>query len=294
MVRNAVDLVAYTCGHYLRVGFDRLTFLDDGSTDGTFELLQRISAKTERVSVVAVARFRNEQENQPRLITSAVNELISDGVEIVVPFDADEFWNVTAPFMRGVAASFPEGLFVGHWLNFVQDRRVRHPHPLSLLRVRYRCPAMPSASRDSLSAYEVPFVAHPAVKVGVKSRQPVQVARGQHGLLEGPTNVICNLEVFHVPLRAESEITRRAHDYAPRILPRRSNQRESWQLDFFRREVEGGLLAQAWAAHSADRNGAISLGERSFPLLRDDRFRQLLIKAAYFLARRYRLTRVLF
>jgi hypothetical protein len=95
-LRNAIDLVPYICGHYLRCGFELLCFLDDGSTDGTFELLEHVAAVTRRVRVGRVERSDDFRQNQPDVITSAVNDLIAEGFDIVLPFDIDEFWNVTA------------------------------------------------------------------------------------------------------------------------------------------------------------------------------------------------------
>ena len=54
MLRDARDIVGLLCGHYLRIGFARLSFVDDGSTDGTFEFLSALSRREPRVSVTRV------------------------------------------------------------------------------------------------------------------------------------------------------------------------------------------------------------------------------------------------
>jgi hypothetical protein len=280
-VRNAIDLVPYICGHYLRCGFELLCFLDDGSTDGTFELLEHVAVVTRRVRVGRVERSDDFRQNQPDVITSAVNDLIAEGFDIVLPFDIDEFWNVTADHLISNASFQHEGQFLGHLVNFVQDGRVIQPARLSLLRVRYRCLGVPSLDLAALRAYKVPFVASLEPKIGVKSQKPVRIALGQHGLLEGPTNVILQgVEVFHIPLRARSEITRRARDYAPRVLANSTNEEESRQLRFFAEEEKAGRLVGAWAANSADRAGRLTLAEDQLLLFRDDRFRLLMLKAA--------------
>ena len=92
-LRDAVDLVPFLCGHYLRVGFDHLHFVDDGSTDGTHELLSQFAARTDRVSVRKVIK---DSDQQSELMSAAANTMILDGYQVVVPFDADEFWHFTA------------------------------------------------------------------------------------------------------------------------------------------------------------------------------------------------------
>jgi len=49
VIRDAADLAPFLCGHYLRAGFAHIAFVDDGSSDGTFQILKRISERTARV-----------------------------------------------------------------------------------------------------------------------------------------------------------------------------------------------------------------------------------------------------
>jgi hypothetical protein len=88
------------------------------------------------------------------------------------------------------------------------------------------------------------------------------------------------LEVFHILLRAQNEITRRAQDYGPGVLANSANEDESRQLRFFTQEEKAGRLADAWAANSADRNGRPTLAEYQLVFFRDDRFRPMMLKAA--------------
>src|SRR5205085_12384235 len=108
IIRDAVDLVPYLCGHYLRGGFAHIAFVDDGSRDGTFELLKKIAHRTGRVSVRQV---RSDVYDQSALMTEAANGLIQQGYSIIIPFDADEFWNADASEFERMSQSMPEALF---------------------------------------------------------------------------------------------------------------------------------------------------------------------------------------
>src|SRR5881628_1988416 len=115
LIRNAVDLVPFLCGHYLRAGFARLHFIDDGSADGTFESLTRIARRTGRLSVTQV---HNDILAQRALMNDAANALIAAGYSIVVPFDADEFWAADAEMFARRFASVETGVACGRWINF--------------------------------------------------------------------------------------------------------------------------------------------------------------------------------
>jgi hypothetical protein len=112
-------LVPFTCGHYLRIGFDRLSFIDDGSTDGTYEFLHRLSSRDPRVSV---RRVESPEFEQDILATDAANALIAEGFRLIFPFDDDAFWNIKLRSIRRVAHMAPEGVFAARWTQFVLRR----------------------------------------------------------------------------------------------------------------------------------------------------------------------------
>ena len=73
MVRDSLDIIPFLCGHYLRLGFERLVFIDDCSSDGTFEFLDNLSRKTSRIEVRRVFHSRLEQKAE---VNSAVEDSI--------------------------------------------------------------------------------------------------------------------------------------------------------------------------------------------------------------------------
>ncbi|WP_294603176.1 glycosyltransferase family 2 protein [uncultured Rothia sp.] len=94
MVKNEADIIEQTIRHLLNQGVEQILVADNGSTDGTYELLQELS-KTLPVHVIQdreVAYYQSEK------MTWLADQVTEAGAEWIVPFDADEFWyGVSAP-----------------------------------------------------------------------------------------------------------------------------------------------------------------------------------------------------
>lgn len=214
LVRDAIDIVPMLCGHYLRLGFERIHFIDDGSSDGTYEFLDRLSKKTGRVTLE-----RSLGPLKHRLtVTRAANTLVEDGFRTIFPFDADEFWNLRISDLRHVAETRKARIIEGYWVNFVQSRKREYPCPMGLFSVRHRADPAPGVDMEDVVAFRQPFVAIDRVKkIAFWTEAPVEIVLGQHGLHGGPTETDkCIFELFHLPLRYRSELTKRALNYEPR------------------------------------------------------------------------------
>jgi Glycosyl transferase family 2 len=280
VVRDARDIIPFICGHYLRVGLTRLAFIDDGSLDGTFEFLSSLSSRTGRVSVTRVVHDGFEQ---PRLLNEAANSLIEAGYRIVVPFDADEFWNIRAEELERRYSTERDIAFFGRWINFVQDTEVISPRRFGLFWIRYHAVAMADADSTTVTAFHRPFVCHSDRKVAFKTSRNVELTRGQHLLVTDATADKRELEIFHIPLRYRSEIEKRGLNYEPRRAKTRTNPLDSWQSAFHREVVMTNRVEEVWAANSVSRAGCLeSYGER-LPLVPDLRLRRLLLKASWYL-----------
>ncbi|HET7715912.1 MAG TPA: glycosyltransferase family 2 protein [Bauldia sp.] len=275
VLRDAGDIVGLLCGHYLRMGLARVAVVDDGSTDGTFEFLSALSQREPRVLVRRVLR---DTFDQPELMTDLANSLIREGYRLIIPFDADEFWNVSALALKERYRGRPDICFSGRVVNFVQWRSRIQPTPWGLLDIRYRAPSLVNADRQSISAFKYPFVCIGYRKIGFKTSREVDIGRGQHHLLSGPNEMDeYEHEIFHIPLRQKSELAKRALNYEPRRASRRLSEDESWQSRFFREAMLAGREDELWSLNSADRHGALNSDQGTIQLISDRRLQFTLL-----------------
>jgi len=285
IIRNAVDLVPFLCGHYLRAGFAHLSFIDDGSSDGTFESLTRIARRTGRIEV---RRVQSDAFRQAAHVTEAANALIRAGYSIVVPFDADEFWNLEAAELKHLSADAQDVLFQGQWINFVQARTCVLTRRRSLLSMRYQASATEQSTQKTVCGYSQSFVCHVEKKIAFKTRGEVRIGQGQHNLLRGPNQVRGPLfEIFHLPLRSRTEIVTRGTDYEPRRAPMRTEPGVSWQSAFHKDVIAAGRVDAVWAANSYDSKGQLDVYGKPLALMPDNRLRGAIMRAAWHLFSRY-------
>jgi hypothetical protein len=283
-IRDARDMLPFLCGHYLRVGFDHLRFVDDGSTDGTFEFLTSLANKSNRVSV---ERVLSNVDDQPGRMTNAANAMIAAGHRIIVPFDSDELWNVTAARLRKAFSAGSDLALLGRWQNFVQMRSQRSSSATGLLRMRYRAPDA-GADMMSVSGCRLPFVCYVERKIAFATAAPVQIIRGQHELIVGPPlQDGAKFEIFHLPLRCRDEIIKRGINYEPRRALLRTNPEESWQSAFHAEVVNADRVNAVWAANSADSEGRLDVYGKPMTLIPDTRLCHALARAWLYMAVRW-------
>jgi len=286
VVRNARDLIGLVCGHYLRIGLGHVRFIDDGSSDGTYELLSRLARKEKRISV---SRVSNAEFRQAELISEVANELLRSGFSIILPFDSDEFWNVSGAVLEKRYARSPQIMFRGQWINFVPSERATNPQQLHLLCIKHSAPILDDADEDTITTFKRPFVCFTTWKIGFKAVSPVELGVGQHALNKGPKECdSIRYQIFHLPFRNRSELIKRALDHEPRRAPLRNSPHDSWQSHFHREAVLAGRTDDLWRANSADGNGLLNCNGESIALNRDHRLQTIILKSYAHVALRYR------
>lgn len=88
MVKNEADIIEITAKHLLAEGVIQLLIADNGSTDGTLEILRQL-AQTLPVTILS--------DNEPAYyqaekMTWLADQAYQHGATWVIPFDADELW----------------------------------------------------------------------------------------------------------------------------------------------------------------------------------------------------------
>jgi glycosyltransferase involved in cell wall biosynthesis len=121
MMRNEADIADLTIRHHLRIGCDRILAVDNGSTDETPVILERLARRDPRIQWTSDPGTYRQAE----IMTGLAREAFDLGADWIMPFDADEFWScrpgLTIPdFLRDAAGTAG---FLAPVVNFVQNRR---------------------------------------------------------------------------------------------------------------------------------------------------------------------------
>ena len=123
IVRNAVDMAPLTALHHLLIGADTVWVIDNGSSDGTYEVLRDLAAKMPGLRV-----DRDDGPfDQARMATDMANALLREGYRLIVPFDADECWDLSIPRLARFMADRQVNAVTGNVVNYVQARSVLRP-----------------------------------------------------------------------------------------------------------------------------------------------------------------------
>ena len=205
------------------MGVDRLYVADNGSTDATPVILERIAAADRRVRVTpAPGPFR-----QPEIMKALWDEAVSDGAGWVLPSDADEFIGMGGAALRAhCAAAEGIGGFKLRVRNFVQFRHVLRDGPGTLeTMVAYGRPhGRAEDGMELVSSGALPFVRmnYPA-KLLLRGARTVTLERGQHRAdgLDGALAALPLCDMLHAPIRSRDDLATRvrhaarSHEVAP-------------------------------------------------------------------------------
>lgn len=196
LVRDEADIVAATVEHHLAQGAAMVVATDNGSVDGTAEVLAEYAA----AGVVDLIYEPDQTYRQAAWVTRMARRAATEhGADWVVNLDADEFWlprdrSLTLrSFLAGVPEEFDS--IMAHRTDLLGVRGSSGPWPR---RLRWR-------NLRTVSERGTPL----APKVCHRANPEVQIAQGNHEVSGMATMPGDPLEIYHVPLRSWPQFRRK-------------------------------------------------------------------------------------
>jgi hypothetical protein len=274
LVRNEVDIIETNLRHHLTTVLDEAIVVDNGSTDGTFELLAELADELPLQLGSEIGHVY-----QSARVTRMARYAAQQGADWVLPIDADEFWVARDEPFRSVLEEAPvdaRALFVDV-INFVQRRDVLAASPGVVATMTMRPDDVMGTAEEAsrlvltgaVSWVELPY----APKAVHRALPDVFVGAGNHlsGISGGiPTDA---LTCLHAPLRARSLLVQKI-DHGRRSIEEQSSAESAWHLKRWWQMAREGTLDREWEALSYE-DGAITVGGDRHELVRDDRLKDV-------------------
>jgi len=196
-VKNEVDIIEAFVRHHCE-HFNKLIVLDDGSSDGTYEVVRSLQAAGAPVVLLREPAVGYEQSRyMTLLLRMAVDQF---GADWVAPLDADEFIEPQGELTLGEALAGREpALLAVQWSNFVwSPDDDKSPERNPVMRLRGRLPPLPPAAQ--LNKLLVP-----AGLVDAGTR----LSQGNHHLVRNgevlPTRALDAIALCHFPVRSVAQ-----------------------------------------------------------------------------------------
>ncbi|WP_106617291.1 glycosyltransferase family 2 protein [Saccharothrix carnea] len=265
LVRDEADVVAATVEHHLAAGVDFIVATDNGSRDGTVEILESYQA----AGVLELHHEPSQDYEQGRWVTRMARRAAHLGADWVINADADEFFwpaGETTPGRDALPAAFaaagPAGLVRSRRDNLVPDPAV-DPTAAWVDRLVIRDTASLSARGTRIG----PKVCH-------RADPDVDVAQGNHtatGPLIGAESPLTPLEILHVPDRGYEHYARKiANGGSAYAANTRLGADVGWHWREDYERLLDGELAAVYAARERD-GAAVAEGLAAGVLFRDTR-----------------------
>jgi len=284
MVRNEEAILATTVGHLLNtIGVDHLVVADNGSTDATQKILQRLAKLDGRVRWTDASGPWNPSS----VLTELAREAHRKGIDWVVPNDADEFYWFGSSSIRTLCSSTKSAGFVLDVRNFVQWRWVRRNHPRAIETMIFSSNPVGGMSdaQRLVQEGEIAFVQmfYPP-KLILRTSPSLTIHRGDHSAdgTNGVLGRVTGIEVLHAPIPAANDLEARI-SAAARLEEVESFPSIGWHLRRLLKVVQEGRLREEWNANST-RTGVIGPPRRKRWLRFDPRLRGIALKQRRFVS----------
>lgn len=202
MVKDEADIIEPVIRH-MQTQVDRLIVADNGSTDGTREILESLG--------VDVVDDCDPAYYQSQKMTGLARRATDEGASWVVPFDADEVWIAGRGRLADVLASLPPEAHIADAALFDHVATGIDPEGANpIIATPWRRPAQA-----------------PLRKVAVRASSGVTIHQGNHSAsfddIRHPLTVTGEIEIRHFPYRSAEQFIRKARNgaaaYAATDLP---------------------------------------------------------------------------
>ena len=272
-LRDEVNVLPINLAYHRALGIDEFWIVDDGSEDGTVEVLKALSQRHAWINWTSdPGPFR-----QSEMVTGLAQEAYKHAADWIIAIDADEFWSTSTRPLRDVLDTQQVGALACEVDNFVQSSHVVHDHPASLTTMIYR--AEPKGRREDarrlVEEGEIAFVeiAYPP-KLVVRSTSSLVIGKGNHAAtgFAGGERETTELIVLHAPIRARDRLRNRA-EQGRRTAAVHPSPDVGWHLRRVAAIEDTGELKADWVANS-HRRGALTVDGQQHALLRDHRLRE--------------------
>lgn len=250
MVRNEVDVIDFTVRHHLDQGLDPIIVLDNGSRDGTLEILREIEKNDERVTVIV----DDGPFHQEVGLTMLAQEALKLGAEWMVAFDGDELWMSTNGLLNDIGYIGGANLVYVTLENFVQS--VNYLPDSIYSSVQYKIPDFGASAtkgqveRKERSSIELPW----GRKHIIKLSENLLVGPGTHihsGLPMGHTHIdeAGTFKAYQVPMRSYEHLIRKAEN-GMRIQEAGYTYEYGWEAHIWADQYRSGVLPEEWKVNS--------------------------------------------
>lgn len=205
MVRDEADIIGSMIDHHLSQGVDTIIVTDNGSVDGTVEILRSYG------DAIVLKQDPVQRKQQHSVVTAMAREAYTRfGADWVINADADEFWLPAADVrtLREVFADIPRELrtFTVPVIDMVGAASLRGT---GLQRLRYR------DTRSLTRMNEIGLHSHSTANSVHIGDESIEVAQGNHYVnLEAMGTLPAHLaiEVLHFPWRSWEQFERKVRN----------------------------------------------------------------------------------
>ena len=273
LVRSEADIIAVTIRYHLQLGLDGVLVLDNASSDGTDQILERLAQTDNRVRW---SRHEGEYQ-QAELTTGLARDAFRAGADWIIPFDADEFWYAPVRAFREVLAASKAGALRAQVIHYIQAREQVQRSPEALLTMTRRAartigPA--DTGRVLVEAQKIGYVeAMYAPKWISRASMNLEIGPGNHSArnVAGTPETTMELVCLHAPLRSRDTLASKAAQ-SQRLEAAGRPAGDGWHTHRVRRLLEGDAIDAEWAANSYQ-NDALAVYGTQRPVLFDSTLR---------------------